>query len=498
MGGHVPFLPDSVNLVFSRQASPKDRENQILARFNKGYLSKQEKQDIVPCHVRLTRSGRWWIADEKDERTSARVVNGERIDIVIVTVIPEEFEAVCKVFGIKEMVFFPDGSPNLYSWRRGTVRHEPSGRHFNVVVGMSGRPTNASSAVTVIDAINLFRPDYILLVGIAGGFAKDGITKGDVVVSNFICGYQYGKIEKVFQPRPHFSYQVDTGLFNAAQSVAALAPSWSARVSRRPENGKRPKCVPGLVASGDMVVDDADNEFFAQVLHHYPGIAAVEMEGAGAALAIQHARDKKIAVGFLMIRGISDMPGRAPASSPVQNPPDGDLSTAAPEQASKTLAGSPAVGAHTTGGSGSQSEERNAWKRYAANSAAHFTFFLITKAWPVMPLSRASLALGLDTETSPDATPSQQSRLVGQVPGEVWQLFVQLYPLGPLQENIWTRSGGEIARLNLRDSGRAQWFSAIELVKNGGGGTSLQRLANTALSDHPGNEQIRNFVAHLE
>ena len=27
MAGHVPFLPASVNLVFSRQASPKDRKN---------------------------------------------------------------------------------------------------------------------------------------------------------------------------------------------------------------------------------------------------------------------------------------------------------------------------------------------------------------------------------------------------------------------------------------------------------------------------------------
>ena len=415
-------------------------------------------------------------------------------DIVIVTVIPEEFEAVCRVFSISEMILFPDGSPNLYSWRRGTVPHAPSGLHFNVVVGMSGRPTNASSGVTVVDAIAMFRPNYVLLVGIAGGFPKDNITKGDVVISTFIYGYQYGKLEKVFQPRPHFSYQLDTGLLNAAQSVAALVPSWGDRVGRRPEKGRRPKCVAGLVASGDMVVDDAENAFFAQVLHHFPGIVAVEMEGAGAALAIQYARDKQISVGFLMIRGISDMPQHMLGST--QIPADREPHQAVPRQSSETFPGPPGSNTPTASG-GPQSDERNSWKRYAAKSAAHFTFFMVTEAWPVTPRSQTSHSSGLDTKTTPGTATPRQSPAAEEVFVEDWELFAQIYPLGPLQDHVWERSGGEASRLNLRDTGRAQWFSAIELLKNGGGGTSLRNLANVALSDHAGNVKLKTLVGRL-
>jgi nucleoside phosphorylase len=115
-----------------------------------------------------------------------------------------------------------------------------------------------------------------------------------------------------------------------------------------------PKVVIGPVASRDKVIDGASSAFFQQVLNHWPKLQAIEMEGGGAADAIEEAKSAGRAVGFIMIRGISDMPP-----------------TAAQEAAVQTHA--------------QQSIERNVWKQVAAESAAAFTMHFIRHGWPVAP-----------------------------------------------------------------------------------------------------------------
>jgi len=69
-----------------------------------------------------------------------------------------------------------------------------------------------------------------------------------------------------------------------------------------------PQVVSSEIASGDQVVDDPTNDFFAQVLKTWPKVNAVEMEGAGVAAAIEQVNSLGIPTRFMMIRGISDLP----------------------------------------------------------------------------------------------------------------------------------------------------------------------------------------------
>ena len=100
------------------------------------------------------------------------------------------------------------------------------------------------------------------------------------------------------------------------------------------------------------MVDDLEPAFVQAILQARPELQAVEMEAAGAAFAIEQARDEGKSVGFIMVRGISDTP-RAAASVP-------------------------AAGAGTG--------ERDAWKLYASAIAASFvTRWIASACWPTSP-----------------------------------------------------------------------------------------------------------------
>ena len=74
---------------------------------------------------------------------------------------------------------------------------------------------------------------------------------------------------------------------------------------------------------------------------------------------------------------------------------------------------------------------------------------------------------------------------------DVWsqlgEVMPNLYPTGPMEQDIWVRAGGDPSRLHLNDTGRVSWFKALRTLRRGGGGAGIRRdkLIGTALEDYP-------------
>lgn len=269
-----------------------------------------------------------------------------RSDLAIITVVPEEYDAVRRRFSGLRLYSDPQ-TTNLYGWMHGQVR-TAAGQQLHLVLSLAGKQGISAATAAAIQTVRFWRPRALLLVGIAGGIRRDGLTNGDIVVSTMVVGYEYGKLTHDYAPRPDMVFQVSRALLASASTLATNSGSRVDQDAPSPS----PTVHLGYVASGDKLVDTTSSAYFQRVLKWAPKILAVEMEGAGAANAIQSLDDLDMKVHFLMVRGISDFP----------------LESA--EEAS------------------GQTAERDSWKIRAAESAANFASDLVTKAWPFPPIAR--------------------------------------------------------------------------------------------------------------
>ncbi|MBK1680404.1 caspase family protein [Rhodocyclus tenuis] len=70
------------------------------------------------------------------------------------------------------------------------------------------------------------------------------------------------------------------------------------------------------------------------------------------------------------------------------------------------------------------------------------------------------------------------------------KLLVELYPFGPRDQEVWSRAGGDLSRLQFHSTGLATWHGALRTLKQGGGGKginfgSLLRIAKEDFPNHP-------------
>ena len=234
----------------------------------------------------------------------------DAVDVAIVTALKEEYEAVRKrLTDCHEVTSDAGQYTNLYGWITGTIHKADGSGDYRVVLAWAGHSGNLRTLITTKSTIDRWHPRYVLFSGIAGGLKKDTLRQGDVVVSQTIWYYEYGKVsDGKLKPRHRDSFRVDVGLLSAASAFDSATSDWKQCGLPSPSSGPEPKLVVGMIGSGEKVIDDLGPDFVRAILDARPELQAIEMEAAGACVAIEAALSEGKQVGFLMVRGISDMP----------------------------------------------------------------------------------------------------------------------------------------------------------------------------------------------
>jgi nucleoside phosphorylase len=209
---------------------------------------------------------------------------------VILTALPVEYLAVrIHLTELREEIH-PKGT----IYERG--KFASAGQVWDVGIVEIGAG-NVGAALEAERAIAYFSPDVLLFVGVAGGI-KD-VAIGDVVASTKIYGYESGKAELRFKPRP----EIGLPAYSLEQRARAEARKgdWLQRLTTVIEPTPRVFVAP--IAAGEKVIASTKSEVFEFLCENYGDAIAVEMEGLGFLEAVR-ANHRVLA---MVIRGISDL-----------------------------------------------------------------------------------------------------------------------------------------------------------------------------------------------
>lgn len=280
------------------------------------------------------------------------------VEVAIITALTEEYQAVLSRLSNVRDPSSSSAFPNTWQWKLGEVKG--SRRNVRVVVACCGRSGNPTAGFAALRSIDRFSPRFVLFSGIAGGVRKKGVRLGDVIFSESIWYWEYGKVERgAFKPRQRDTFSADGTLVTSGKLFHIQGKIWGSFGKEAPTHKHEPAFKSGTIASGEKVVDDLEFAPVKAAMESNPDIHAVEMEAAGACFAIKQAHAEGRAVGFAMVRGISDLPRSERLLDRVL-----------------ALLGSPPP---------SQSNQRDAWKVYASEVAGHFVVsWIASDAWPTL------------------------------------------------------------------------------------------------------------------
>ena len=145
---------------------------------------------------------------------------------------------------------------------------------------------NAAVATTLL--IKNFKPDFLINVGVAGGF-KSGVDIGDIIVSSELCHYDADatifSYERGQIPMMPPSFKCDSRLLDMAKNAGETMNTGVHF---------------GQILSGDSFIHD--NHQISDLKFNFPDALAVEMEGAAIAQT-----GYIFSTPFIVIRAISDL-----------------------------------------------------------------------------------------------------------------------------------------------------------------------------------------------
>ena len=77
----------------------------------------------------------------------------------------------------------------------------------------------------------------------------------------------------------------------------------------------------------------------------------------------------------------------------------------------------------------------------------------------------------------------------------LFEIVCKLYPRGVEDRKIWERAGGDLSLVTLNTQGKGQWFEAMKLIEQGGGGTKItsNSIVQTMLEDFAQNKDLKKF-----
>lgn len=220
--------------------------------------------------------------------------------VAVLTIIDEEMEAAKEMFAAKTHIA---ASPYF-------CRELSQDKNYDVIVRKSTGRSNVPAQQAASDLLEDFRPQCVLLTGIAGGMGgRDDLREGDVVVPDYI---HYGEFQKLVSGQAlsrYLSYDHPSMYLHESYVSGVMCnDTWASKIPVSHPTAGSPKVLVGSLVAGEKVYGDPTSSEQVRLLDFFNDSLAVDMESMGVARAILGARrDPDYNAQYLTIRGISDL-----------------------------------------------------------------------------------------------------------------------------------------------------------------------------------------------
>ncbi len=237
------------------------------------------EENIKNCYKILFKSE----LKKKEITNKKDVVEKEiNIDFGIITAIKPELNAVKKLINLERV------DVGVRTYYIGSVNSDS--KSYNIIVVKSPKAGSNDSAAVTADLIRDWDPNFIIKIGIAGGYKRD-VKLGDVVISEQIFVYDYTKeLDNISKIRPEV-FRSDFKLINLIDNF-----EWNN------DGLNESKHIIAPIATGNKLI--RSEKIWHDIRENvHDKICALEMEGGGIATV---AYQQKVPKGVLIISGISD------------------------------------------------------------------------------------------------------------------------------------------------------------------------------------------------
>ncbi len=207
------------------------------------------------------------------------------IDFLLITALEEERDAVLN--RLPNYRQLPPNSDDVRVYYSASIEARQGNEKctYSVIVCMVGMGRVPATTGTT-DAIRQWLPDYVVLIGIAGGLKAAGIGLGDILIAEQIADYQSQKITKgknaeIKTEIRWTAHPVDHRLLEFSRSMSPAAWQAEIRETRPNKDEGLPKRHTGTLTTGDAVI--AVSEILESFKNqNWPKLIGVEMEAGGA------------------------------------------------------------------------------------------------------------------------------------------------------------------------------------------------------------------------
>lgn len=249
--------------------------------------------------------------------TKERVVmEMEKVDFGIITILPEELEAIKSVFCLKKLPH-RFGERIFYS---GTIQAKKDSPIRKVICAQTINQGEASVISAYYDMKEHYSPQIVFLIGIAGGIAKEkgneeNITRPepdlcDVIIARSVINYETRKeTENTEEHRGE--------IYNIAAPIAAIVNDFIANLKDGAvsavdgSKNTSSKVLFEAIGSGNAVIANKLSSIVEWLKKVNSKVSAVEMEALGISSAFYESfndsNNAKGVKGLLVVRGISDL-----------------------------------------------------------------------------------------------------------------------------------------------------------------------------------------------